>query len=403
MPRYTYTAKLNPRKTIQGDIEAESQQEAINKLTKIGYFPLSIKAEGLSPNKQNIFKKFKRFSNKEIVLFTNQLSTLIESGVNIIKAVNIISNQTANKYLKSVLNEVTNRVKDGKSLSDSLSLHPDIFSNLYTSTIRTGESSGNLKDVLKRLSDFYEKEEEFKNSLRSSLTYPFFVLLVSVLTIFVLLIFVIPRITSMFEDMGQILPLSTRVLIAASDFFHRFWPALFAVIIVLIFLFKRLIKNQRGKLLWDGFKLKLKMLGPVILKTEISRLMRTLSLLLSSGIPITSALNKTIPTINNQVLKIEIEKLYSQINKGSSLSEALKNSKLFPDFVTSIIAIGEETGSLDKSLKRIAGDYELEVDRALKVLLRLLEPTIILVMGLIVGFIVLSMLLPIFQINLIVK
>lgn len=402
MPHYTYIAKSQPKESIQGDIEAESEQDALNKLAKLGYFPISIRAEDLSLYKQDTWG-FRRMSNKDIILFSRQLTSLVESGVNILNSLNIISGQTANKYLKAVLLDVISKIKDGKSLSESLSLHQDLFSHLYTSMIRAGELSGNLEVTLKRLAQFLEKEEEFKNSLRAALVYPAFIFTVGVLTVIVLLGFVIPRLVTMFEDMGQLLPLPTRLLINVSGFLRGFWWLILAVIFIGIFLLKRLYDKPQGKMQLDRLNLKLALWGEVVLKTEISRLMRTLSLLLSSGIPVVYALDISTSVLENEVLKFETQKFKELIKSGLSFSMCLKDSKLFPAFVTNIVNVGEETGSLEKSLLRIADDYDTEVDRTLKVLTRLLEPVIILAMGLVVGFIVLSMLLPIFQINLIVR
>lgn len=403
MPRYTYTAKVQPHKTIQGDIEAESEQEAIHKLTQMGYFPISLQSENIASfGKEGAFG-LRRVSHKELVLFTGQLSTLVDSGVNIINGLSIIYNQANNKYLKAVLSDITARIKDGNSLSDSMASHPYLFSELYSSMIRTGEASGNLRDILKRLADFLEKEEEFKSSVRASLTYPFFLLLVGALTVFVLLVFVIPRLVTMFEDMGQILPLPTKILINVSAILQGYWWFILTLISVFIFLLRRFSRKPQGRASLDRLKLKLPILGEITLKTDIARLMRTLSLLLSGGVPITPSLEISVSIVENQILKSEIREFKEKISSGSSLSDSLKKSIFFPEFVTNIIAIGEETGSLEKSLMRIAEDYEKEVDGILKALMRLIEPVIILVMGLIVGFIVLSMLLPIFQINLIVR
>jgi len=402
MPRYTYIAKSQPNKTIQGDIEAESEQDAINKLTKMGYFPISVGAESLSFDKRSALS-FGKISNREIVLFTRQASSLIESGVNILNSFNIILRQTTNKYLKAILNDIISKIKDGKSLSESLAQHPDLFPNLYTSMVHSGEVGGTLEQTLKRLADFLEKEEEFKNSVRAALTYPTFVFAVSVLTVIILLGFVIPRLVTMFEDMGQILPLPTRILIGISGFLRSYWWFILAIIAILVFLLNRFYRNPQGRILWDGFQLKLVIIGEITLKTEISRLSRTLSLLLSSGIPIIYSLDISTSILGNQILKLEVQKIKDQISGGLSFSQALKDSKLFPIFVTNIVIVGEESGILEKSLLRIADDYEKETDRTLKTLTRLLEPLIILVMGLIVGFIVVSMLLPIFQINLIAR
>jgi len=402
MPKYAYTAKSQPQKSIQGEIEAESEQDAINKLNRLGYFPTSIQPQTVSLAKSRILN-FPKISSRDIVLFTRQLSTLIESDVNIISSLNTISTQINNKYLQAVLADLLNKIRDGKSLSDSLAAYPYLFSNLYTAMIRAGEVGGNLEQVLNRLADFLEKEEEFRNSVRAALTYPFFIVAVGILTIAILLGFVIPRLVTMFEDMSQILPLPTRILIALSGFFQVYWWLIVALVAIAVFVLRRLYRYPQGRLLWDSFRLKVIILGNIVLKTEISRLTHTLSLLLSNGIPIFYSLDISTSAIGNQVLKQELQKFKEQIRAGLSFSQCLKDSKLFPAFVTNIVLIGEKSGTLEKSLLRISSDYEREVERILKAFTRLLEPVIMLIMGLVVGVIVLSMLLPIFQINLIVK
>jgi type IV pilus assembly protein PilC len=402
MPRYIYTAKSQPNQNIQGDIEAESEQDAINKLTKMGYFPVSVQTQGASLNKQNIWY-FRKIAKREIVIFTRQLSSLTESGVNIIKSLNILSNQSNNKSLKIILNGLISKIQDGQSLSESLSGYPNLFSGLYISMVHSGEVGGNIELTLKRLADFLEKEEEFRSSIRQALVYPFFILAVSALTVIILLGFVIPRLVSMFEDMGQILPLPTQMLINLSAFLRSYWLAILAIILISIFLLRRIYLSPQGKAWLDRLKLRLGIWGIIVLKTEIGRFARTLSLLLSSGIPTLHSLDISALVLENQILKLEVQKFKNQIAGGLSFSKCLQESKLFPAFVTDIARIGEETGTLEKSLMRIADSYEAETDRTLKALTRLLEPVIILVMGLIVGFIVLSMLLPIFQINLIVR
>lgn len=402
MPRYIYTAKSHPSKTVQGEVEANSEEDAISRLTKMGYFPIWVRPYKLSFDKQRL-SGFHKVSNKDIILFTRQLSSLIESGVNILTGLDIIYNQSTNKYLKIILDDIISKIKDGKTLSDSLAQYPRLFSSLYTSIIHSGEVGGTLEQTLKRLSDFLEKEEEFKNSIRSALAYPSFVFAVGIFTVIILLGFVIPTLVTMFEEMGQALPLPTRILIGVSGFLRSYWWLIFALAVTLVFFLRRLYHSQEGKIFWHSLKLKILIFGQIALKSEISRLMRTLSLLLSSGIPIISSITVSTLTIDNQILKIELQKITEQIKNGLSFSHSLKDSKLFPSFITSIITVGEETGTLEKSLMRIADDYEREVDRTLKTLSRLLEPIIILFVGLVVGFIVLSMLLPIFQMNLIVR
>jgi type II secretion system protein F len=402
MPKYIYSAKSGPGKNIQGVIEAETEQDAINKLGRMGYFPISVEVEDLSGQKQTVLH-FSKVSGNDIVLFTRQLSSLTESGVNILNSLRIISNQAANKYLQSVLNDVSAKIKDGKSLSDSLRAYPHLFSGLYTSMIHSGEVGGNIEQTLKRLADFLEKEEEFKNSIRSALTYPAFILFVSAMTVIILLGFVIPRLVGMFEDMGQALPVPTKILITISGLLRSYWWILLAVIFMFVFTLQRSYRSPQGKMALDGLKLKIPQLGKVVLKTEVGRMMRTLSLLIANGIPIITSLDVAISVLQNEVLRADVSKFKEQIAGGSSLSKCLGQSKLFPAFVTNIVTVGEETGSVEKALMRVAEDYERDVDRALKTLTQMLEPVIILAMGLIVGFIVLSMLLPIFQMNIIVK
>jgi len=403
MPKFIYSAKSQPNTIIQGDIEASSEQDAINQLTKIGYFPLSIRAEGSFLEEKHGVLRFRKISRHDMVLFTRQLSTLIESGVNILNSLNIISNQTQNRYVKLVINDMIAKIKDGRALSESLALHPSLFSNLYISMIRSGESGGNLEAVLSRLADFLEKEEEFKNSLRAALTYPLFVFIVGIATVIIMVGFVVPRLTTIFKDMGEDLPLATKILINTSQALRTHWWFMLIIIGIFILLLRRVCHSPQGKVVIDRLKLKTAIFGNIVLKTEIGRLMRTLSLLLSSGMPIVSSLDISTSVVENQILRVEMEKFKDEISRGLSFSQCLKGSKWFPFFVVNIVTVGEETGTLEKSLLRIADEYEKEVDRSLKTLTRMLEPVIILVMGLIVGFIVLSILLPIFQISFTVK
>lgn len=403
MPRYNYLAKAQPNKNIQGDIDAESEQDAIVKLTAMGCFPVWLKAaDGFSVDEKGVLRLGK-IPKKDVFLFTRQLSTLVDSGVNILNALNIILNQLSNKYLKAVLTNVISKVKDGLPLSEALKNYPQVFPGIYTAMVHLGEAGGNIGLSLTRLADFLEKDEEFKNSLRASLTYPLFIFIVSAATVVILLTFVIPRLVLMFEDMGQMLPLPTKILISISAFLRLYWWLIIAAFFLIMFTLSRMRQRPQGKVILDKIKLKLFIFGDIILKSELGRLSRTLSLLLSSGMTIIYSLDISTAVVENALVRAELGKFKSEIAEGASLSRCLSNSKLFPAFVRDIVMVGEETGTLDKSLLRIADDYEREVDRTLKALTRLLEPVIILAMGLIVSFIVIAMLLPIFQINLIVR
>ncbi|MCM8780832.1 MAG: type II secretion system F family protein [Candidatus Omnitrophica bacterium] len=394
MPLYKYIAKFQPNKTIQGQLEANTEQEAISILTKMGYFPIEVKSVVITAKGR--FVNTRPIRHKDVIIFTRQLSTLISSGVQIINAIEIIAGQSR---LKPILEDINRRIRDGKSLSESLAFHPTLFSNLYISMINAGERGGNLTEVLTRLADFLERQREFRDSLRSALIYPSFIFVVGILTVMVLLGFVIPRLRVMFEDIGQILPLPTRMVIAVSGFFSRWWWLLGAVAFLLIFLLKRTSSTKQGKVFWDRFKIRLPILGDILFKSEISLMMRTLSLLLSSGITMVSSLDISNSVIRNQFISGQIKDFKAKISDGRSLSACLKDSGIFSELVVNIINTGEESGRLDNALVTIANDYERQVERSLKNLIQILEPVIILVLGLIVGFIVLSMLLPIFQMS----
>lgn len=402
MPRYIYVAKTAPDKTSQGYIEADSEQDAINRLTQMGYFPLSVRSESSLLEKRSFLIK-RRISFRDIVLFTRQLSSLLESGVNILNAINIVAQQASNFGLRVVLDDIANRIKDGSSFSESLAGFPELFPEFYRALVHSGEVSGEMAAVLRRLSDFLEEEEDFRSSLKASLTYPAFIFLVSVITIIILLVFVIPRLVNIFEDMGQLLPLSTRILIEVSSLVKNYWYIILAAGFLTVFFIRRFLRTSFGKIYWDSLLLNLAFVREIVLKSQLSRMSRTMSLLLSSGVPITTALDITASILENQILRSEVLRFKEEISAGASLSSCLRNSNFFPPFMTSIVAVGEETGALDKSLLRVAVDYENQVRRVLNGLARLVEPLIILFMGLVVGFIVISMLLPIFQINLMVK
>ena len=402
MPRYAYTAKSSPDKTTQGTIVAESEADAVGMLTRTGLYPLVVRADDPAHSTGGI-TRLARVSKTEVALFTCQLSTLIGSGIGILNGLNIIASQAPNKQFRLVLRDIISKIQNGQSFSASLGEYPGLFPALYTAMVRTGEMSGNLNQTLARLADFMDKEEEFASSVRAALTYPAFVFVVGLGTILVLLFFVIPRLVSMFQDMGQVLPLPTQILINTSAFLQHYGWMLFAAAVAAGFFLRRLYLIPQGRLLWDSVQLKLPLVGAIAMKTEISRLARTLSLLIASALPVTTSLDIAKHVLHNRILADAAEKLKTRIAGGSRFSESLKDSRLFDDFVINIIAIGEETGALDKALSTISADYERDVDAALKLFARLLEPVLILVMGAVVGFIVLSMLLPIFQINLMVS
>ncbi|MCU0666006.1 MAG: type II secretion system F family protein [Candidatus Omnitrophica bacterium] len=402
MPRYKYSAKSGPGKAASGIVDAQSQQDAIDKLAQKGLYPISIIPEETFFIKDN-FLKVSRISKKDIVQFTTQLSSLVGSGVNIINGISIIGDQSPNQHFKIVLRDIASKIKDGIPLSEALSKHKELFPAIYVSMVHSGEVGGTLDKTLSRLATFLEKEEEFKSSIKGALIYPAFVFCVGVLTIGVLMGFVIPRLVVMFDDMGQALPVPTRILIDSSQMLRQYWWMALGFIALVGFVLYRYYQSDEGRMHCDKLKLKVFIFGDIILKSEISRMMRTLSLLISSGVTIVPALDISASLLDNKIIKAEILKVKDDISEGKSLSNSIKDSKLFPPLIMNVITVGEESGTLEKALVRISDDYEKEVDSFLKTISKLVEPAVILFMGLVVGFIVISMLLPIFQINLIVR
>ena len=407
MTKFIYEAKNGPREVMKGSMEAETLDTVVNRLNEMGYFPLSVREEGTgngdSIRKTPLSKLGQRISSRDLSIFTRQLSDLLESGLTLFKALDVIHEQTENKQLKKVIKDIHSRLKEGQTLSEALSEYPKIFSGLYVSMVKSGEVGGSLEKVLTRLSDFAEKDEELRAKIRAALAYPFLMATIGLLTIFVLLTFVIPRLVAMFKDMGQTLPLPTRILISISHFISGYWWLIGAVVLLIFFVTKRGRKTKESKLAFDRFKLRIPVIGDLIKKAEISRFGNTLGTLLRNGVPILQSLKVVSETMGNEMLRQEVEKVHNEVGKGEKLGKSLEKSSYFPVFVTNMVIVGEEGGLLEKSLYKVADAYNREVDRTVKMMTSLLEPAMILIMGGIIGFIVISMLLPIFQINLMVR
>ncbi|MBL7156755.1 MAG: type II secretion system F family protein [Candidatus Omnitrophica bacterium] len=404
MPKFIYKAKKSPSDVVEGTIVADNKGSAIQKISNMGYYLLSIdeyiKSRKALEKKSGFFRE--RASLKDITNFTRQLSDLLEGGLTIVKALDILHDQTENRRLKDVVADVRDFCIDGNSLSTALARHPKIFSNLFVSMVRSGETGGALENILKRLSDFNEKQLEIQTKIRSALAYPILMSAVGGITIVVLLTFVIPKMITMFGDLGQNLPIPTLVLIGISNTIKRYWWLILFFIILASFIFMRLYKTRDGRLAIDNFKMNMPLFGNLIKKVEIARFTRTLATLLNNGVPILQSLDVVLDTVNNAVVKKEVNKVSTHVRGGANLAFGFSKSSIIPPFVVNMIAVGEESGRVEKSLFKIAESYERETDAAVKVMMSLLEPVLILVLGLVVGFIVISMLLPIFEINFLV-
>jgi type II secretion system protein F len=397
--------KKGPAEVIEGHIDAETEYTAISKLSQMGYYPIRVERENAEFAQKGFGPSFftGRVRVRDMAIFTHQLSDLLGSGLTLLNALNVLYEQTENRYLRSVVQDVMAQVRDGAPLSEALSKYPKVFSRLFTSMVHAGEIGGVLEDVLKRLSMFYEKEEEIKAKVQSAMAYPLLVSVVGAFTVFVLLSFVVPRLTAIFTEFDQILPLPTRILIKISNFFAEFWWLVLAFAALVIFLALRINKTKEGKLWLDRLILNIPVVGEFMKKVEIGRLTKSLSTLLDNGVPILQAIEVVADAVTNEVIKRELERIGAEIRDGAPFSTAIKSSRYFPIFVLNMISVGEETGALEAALQKVGDSYERDADRSVKVITSLIEPLMILGLGAVVAFIVVAMLLPIFQINLMVR
>ncbi len=405
MPKFFYIAKKGPQEIIEGRIEAETENSAISKLFQIGYYPVKVEKEDTESAEKGFRLSFfaGRVRLRDMAVFTHQLSDLLGSGLTLLNALGVLSEQTEHKHLKRVIESVVAGVRDGAPLSVALSKHPKVFSRLFTSMVHAGEVGGILEDVLRRLAGFYEKEEEVKTKIQTAMAYPILVSFVGVFTIFVLLSFVVPKLTTIFSEFGQALPLPTKILVNISNFFAGFWWLILLFTTLFIFLLTRIYKTNEGKLRFDRFIISLPVIGEFLNKIEISRLTKSLATLLDNGVAILQAIEVVSETVGNEVLRRELNRIRAEIRDGASFANAIKTSPNFPLFVKNMISIGEQGGALEGALHKVGDSYERDADRFVKIMTSLIEPLMILGMGAVVAFIVVAMLLPIFQINLMVK
>jgi len=408
MSVYEYTALDEKGRERKGFVDAMGVAAARQKLREEGVYPIEInqaadkKDAALSGVLGINF--WQRVSTKDVSIFTRQLSTLLGAGIPLVPSLSVLIAQTKNQLLKQTLAQIREQVNEGKSLTQGMLNFPRIFPPFYVNMIRAGESSGTINLVLERLADFSENQQALMSKIRSALAYPIIMLFIGSAVIFLLMTFVVPKITGIFTDMHQTLPLITVVLIGISNFLKSFWWLILILLAAAIAAFKYMTTGtEAGKRLWDTAKLKIPVWGQVNLKIAIARFCRTLATLLQSGVPLLSSMEIVRNVVNNILIGEAISKASKDVEEGKGLSGPLTQSGLFPPLVTEMVAVGEQSGTLEKMLNRVATAYETESQSDIMVMTSLLEPLMILVMGLLVGFIVISILLPIFEMNQLVK
>ncbi|NUQ12090.1 MAG: type II secretion system F family protein [Gemmatimonadaceae bacterium] len=391
MPAFTYTARTAAGELRTATIEAPTAQDVVAQLRRQRMTVVKVD-ENAKP------KKVKgSIRMRDIVIFTRQFSTMINAGLPLVQALDILAKQTENKPLAAATRDIVFDVESGHTVADALAKHPKAFSELYVNMVAAGEAGGILDTILMRLATFMEKNDALVRKVKGAMIYPAVIMSVATVAIAVLLIFVIPVFEGMFAGVGMGLPLPTRIVIGASDFLRTYWWAVAGAIALGVWAFRRYYATSGGKLVIDRLLLRFPVLGDVLRKSAVSRFTRTLGTLISSGVSILDGLEITAKTAGNRVIQDAIMQSRASIAGGDTIAAPLQKSAVFPPMVISMIAVGEQTGGLDEMLSKIADFYDEEVDAAVGGLLSLLEPVMIVFLGVVVGGMVVAMYLPIFD------
>lgn len=409
MPVYEYRALNERGKKIKGIIDADSLVAARQKLRETSIFPIDLKESTAGGKEETTEKKtiaslFARVSFREVTTMTRQLATLLNGGLPLITALTALLSQMTNPLLKKTLAQVKEDVNEGKSFGQSLSIYPRIFSPFYVNMVRAGEASGTLDIVLERLADVTESQQAMRGKIKAALAYPIFMFFIGSFVLFFLTTFVIPKITGIFEEMHQTLPGITVFLISISSFLKSYWLVILIFMIAVFFALRYCItRTARGQWIWDTVKIRSPLFGPLMQKLALARFSRTLGTLLQSGVPLLTALSIVKNVVNNQLLASTIEAAGTDVEAGHALSGTLSKSQHFPPMAVQMISAGEHSGNVETMLYKVADSYEREVESNVVALTSILEPIMILVMGVFVGFIVVSILLPIFEMNQLIR
>ncbi len=398
--RFTYIATTKDNKTTQGSLEAANREAAISTLTHQELHPVLVKEEhGGAATKKRFGDKVKL---KDLVIFTRQLSTMVSAGVPLTRALNTLQNQTTNKYFKLVIGTISKDVEGGQPLSDAFAKYPDVFSEVYVHMAKAGETAGILDEILKRMASQIEKDSSIRKKIKSAMMYPTVILSITVVAFFFIMIFLMPKIGSIIQDLAGPevqLPIYTRILLGLSSFMQH--NAIYILIIIGVgtFAFRRYIKTTKGRYRLHGMLLKTPILKNILIKIATARFARTFAALMSAGVDVVGALEVTSGAIGNKVISHELTEAAKEVRNGKQLSEPLSKSKYFPSIVSEMLAVGEETGQIDTILLKVADFYDEEVDSIIDGLSSIIEPLLIVVLGSVVGVIAASVMGPIASLN----
>jgi general secretion pathway protein F len=407
MPTFTYKAKKTNGQVVSGVLVEESRHGVMDRLLRMGLTPMELIQESES-TVRNLSGKIsinigKRIKKSEIGNFMRQLGDLLNAGVPLVRALTTLENQQSNPQLKTVIHQIKSSVVSGSNLAEAMEQFPRHFTELQINLVKSGEISGNLETVLCRLAEFTEKELQLMSRVKTALAYPALLFIVGIGAVSFLLTFFIPKFAVIFADMGQTLPAPTRILMAISHIARTTWYLWVVGFGGVLYGFQLWIQTSSGRYQFDGWKLKIPVVRELVTRMAVSRFCRTLGTLLKSGVPLLAALKVVKGAAGNAVISREIVEIAGSIREGQSLAEPLRMSHVFPPAVVEMVAVGEEAGNLEEVLFKISEAYETEVDNAVRIFVSLLEPAMILFMAGIVGFIVVSMLLPVFSLNSMIK
>ncbi|KMQ49718.1 Type IV fimbrial assembly protein PilC [Chitinispirillum alkaliphilum] len=393
MAHFLYTGVSNTGKQVKGEIQAGNRDEVVSLLRKKRIRPVSVKRKSMEINLS--------FGNeiklKDVSRLTRQFSAMASAGLPLVQCLDILATQTENKALAKIIHQVSSDIQGGSTLADAMSKHPKAFNNLYCNMVASGEASGNLDTVLNRLAEYQEKAEALRRKIKGAMTYPVIVAFVAVVATAAMLYFVVPTFAQMFIDMGGGLPAPTQIVMNISNFLQKYIIHMLIAITVILIGLMQYYKTDNGKLVIDKIKLKLPVLGDLERKSAVGRFTQTLSTLLTSGVTILDALSITAKTAGNKVVELGILKTLEKITGGLTIAEPLKETGVFPPMVIHMISVGEKTGDLSDMLKKVSDFYEEEVDAAVEALTSVIEPIMIIVMGIVIGGILVSMYLPMFE------
>ncbi len=405
MAVFEYKAFDNKGKNVSGFIDAENNTAAKVRLRQKKIFPIElnkIESSTALKNRKSFFPPinfFTRISSSELSMITRQLSTLLSAGFPLVKAVSVLIPQTRSKTMQRVLSRIKDAIEEGSSVTNALALYPNVFSPIFINMVNAGESSGTLEIVLERLADFNDNREDSKNRIQASLAYPVLMSLIGFGVLLVLLTYVVPGIVNIFSDMNQTLPLPTIILISVSSFFKSWWWSILLTPFLLFFALFLIRKTNKGAYFIDSLLISLPISGNLLKKIIAARFTRTLGSLLENGVPMLTAMNITKSIAGNKVMFELILKACDTVEQGGELGDALADSKVFPSLAAQMIKVGETSGKLEKMLEKTADLFEKDVNTAITAATSLIEPLIILIMGIVVGGIILAICLPIFEIN----